>query len=668
MPSPVSLRRQPPGRAVGVVLQAAVGIGAIAVAVLARVPLEPILQDRNSFILLEPAIVVAALYGGMLSGLTATFAAVLVSLMWYVQVGGPPGSFPSASSGDVLSLVIFSINGILVSAISSGLRRSFDRATGARLKAEESARQSDRLQRFALALNRPMSPGELAQTALVQAIGLLGASGGIVATARADQDELIILGADGATGGAAAGELVANEAGSPLGEVMATREAVIVHGRSERQRRWPAVAAQFTREGDSVVLPLLYQGQATGAIYLNFDGPSGLGPQDREYLRSIGAQCGSALARAILLEDADVLAAKERARAAEFDAVLRAIGDGVLVGGDDGRIIMANPAISRLLGKVPPRLSDLPTRAADSPQDPASTTRYLIRSPLKPDNWLEIAHFPVAPERGSAEVILVRDVTHGVEQDRQRDAFLGVLSHELRTPITTIVAGIDLLRNAQVHGAGLGPGLLNDIDAESAKLYRIVEDLLILTRSERGALDISGEPVLVHRLVQSVVERAQLAAPEVEIRLTAADNLAPVEAEPTYVQQIARNLLSNALKYGRAIGKPIEVVVVQTEQWIETRVLDRGVGFGPGDSERLFTLFYRNPKVVRSAPGAGIGLYVCRLLAEAMGGTVWARMRPGGGAEFGFALPVISDDQEPSSVEDEERPSVPGGVRTDGLS
>ena len=128
--------------------------------------------------------------------------------------------------------------------------------------------------------------------------------------------------------------------------------------------------------------------------------------------------------------------------------------------------------------------------------------------------------------------------------------------------------------------------------------------------------------MLVHRLAQSVVDRAQLASPEVEIRLTAADNLAPVDAEPTYVQQILRNLLSNALKYGKSAGQPIEVNVVQSGQWIETRVLDRGVGFGPGDSDRLFTLFYRNPKVVCSAPGAGIGLYVCRLLAEAMGGTV----------------------------------------------
>ena len=76
--------------------------------------------------------------------------------------------------------------------------------------------------------------------------------------------------------------------------------------------------------------------------------------------------------------------------------------------------------------------------------------------------------------------------------------------------------------------------------------------------------------------------------------------------------------------------------------------MDRGVGFGPGDAERLFTLFYRNPRAIRSAPGAGIGLYVCRLLAEAMGGRAWALSRPGGGAEFGFSLPVLQDSEEPT--------------------
>ncbi len=82
--------------------------------------------------------------------------------------------------------------------------------------------------------------------------------------------------------------------------------------------------------------------------------------------------------------------------------------------------------------------------------------------------------------------------------------------------------------------------------------------------------------------------------------------------------------------------------MAQHGDYIDTRVLDHGVGLDPDEIERVFSLFYRNPKV-SSAPGAGIGLYVCRLLAEAMGGKAWARPRPGGGSEFGVSLPLIVD-------------------------
>jgi K+-sensing histidine kinase KdpD len=616
------------------------GVVSIVAAVLIRVPLEPILEGRNDFIILEPAIAIAAWYGGLVSGTAATASAVVASLLFYLH---PVGSPLIEAPGDTLSIVLFTINGMILTTLSAGLRRAYERATDARETAERSANRSERLQIFALALNRPMSPKVLAQTAIANAVDLLGASGGLVAIGHAADPELTVLATDGYTGGVVAETKVANNLDSPLGGVMQSGEPTFLHSRAERQARYPAVADQFAIDGDSMVLPLLYEGDTTGAIYLNFEGRSGYGPDDSDYLRSIGVQCGSALARALLIERSDAMVTTQQARAGELETVLEAIGDGLLVGNVDGRIILANPAVERLLGNVPAHLSDLPDRAEDAVGEQGSETRYLARSPVQAKGWLEIARFPVVAKGRSSDVVLIRDVTVAVEADLQRDAFLGVLSHELRTPITTIMGGVALLQRLELALDERSRGLLDDIDAESTRLHRIVEDLLVLTRSERGALDIRGEPVLLHRVVQTVIDRERIISPGVDIRLTSGDGLAPVEAEPTYVQQIVRNFLSNALKYGRSGGKPIEVVVSQNEDMIETRVLDRGVGFSPGDMERLFTLFYRNPKAIASAPGAGIGLYVCRLLAEAMGGTTWARSRPGGGAEFGFGLPRMPD-------------------------
>jgi signal transduction histidine kinase len=602
------------------------------------VPLEPILQGSNTFIVLEPAIAVAAWYGGLVSGGTATLAAVVASVGLYLD---PSGSLGTMSSGDVLSLALFTGNGTIITFLSSGLRRSYDRATRARLTAEESARRNAGLQRIALALNRPMAPNVLAQTAIDQAVELLGASGGIVATGDLDRPILRVRAVNGFTGGVSSEMDVSNEPGTPLADAMRGGGPIILHGRDERIALYPAVADRFQSEGDSLVLPLLYEGRASGAVYLNFAGRIDYGPEDRDYLSSIGAQCGSALARAMLIEQGAITVAKEQARSAELSTVLEAMGDGVLVGDPEGRITLANTAAARLLGRMPKDLADLRDWSAEA-RESDDGRRFLVRSPVRARGWLEITHFPVANHPSSSDVVVVRDVTAAVEADLQRDAFLGVLSHELRTPITTIMVGVDLLRRSDgVRRSGRMRNLVSDIDADATRLSRIVADLLVLTRSERGALETSGEPVLVHRLVREVVEHEQEAWPDAAITLDTPDDLAPVAAEPTYVEQIFRNLLSNALKYGRSPGRPIEVKVGQDGDVAEVRVLDRGVGFAPGDTERLFTLFYRNPKAVSAAPGAGIGLYVCRLLAEAMLGSVWARPRPGGGAEFGFSLPLI---------------------------
>ncbi len=629
-----------PSPAAGFISRIIVGVVTIAAAILVRIPLEPILQGRNTFILLEPAIAIAAWYGGRVSGTTATVGGIFASTIFYVQ---RPGPFAAPSQNDSLSLALFAINGFVLTFLSAGLKSAYQHATGARLRAEESAARSARLQSISLALNRPMSTALLAQTAIEQSVELLGASGGLMAVGRVDDARLRILSTYGYIGGIEGMRDVTNSPASPLGEVVRSREPIVLRGRMERIARYPSFAASFKSEADSIVIPLLYQGTATGALYLNFSGPSGYGPEDRDFLRSIGAQCGSALERAILIERTNVMAAEEQARAAELSTVLDAIGDGVLVGDSMGEVILTNAAAERLLGRTPRTLADLPPRADDAPGHAGAANRYLVRSPLHNRGWLEVVRFPVTATAASSDVVLIRDVTRLVEADLQRDAFLGVLSHELRTPVTSILVAVDLLRRGNGTAGGRRMELLADIDAESARLRNIVEDLLVLTRSERGALDVAGEPVLVHRLVGEVVDRARNESPDSSILFHAEQDLPPVEAEPTYVEQIARNLVSNALKYGVACGKPIEVSIRTRGDWVETLVLDRGVGFAPGEADRLFTLFYRNPKVVRSAPGAGIGLYVCRLLAEAMGGLAWARPREGGGAEFGFSLPVIGD-------------------------
>jgi signal transduction histidine kinase len=119
-----------------------------------------------------------------------------------------------------------------------------------------------------------------------------------------------------------------------------------------------------------------------------------------------------------------------------------------------------------------------------------------------------------------------------------------------------------------------------------------------------------------------------------------------VAGESTYVEQVVRNFLSNAAKYSPP-GSTIEIELEGGEGASMVRVLDRGIGVDEAATVEAFELFYRTPDAARVASGAGIGLFVCRHLIEAMGGRVWIQPRDGGGTEAGFALPAIEvDDPE----------------------
>ncbi len=114
-----------------------------------------------------------------------------------------------------------------------------------------------------------------------------------------------------------------------------------------------------------------------------------------------------------------------------------------------------------------------------------------------------------------------------------------------------------------------------------------------------------------------------------------------------YVGQVVTNFLSNAAKYSPP-GTTIHVALTQDAGGVALRVTDAGPGIGGETPERLFDLFYRAPGAVGKAPGAGIGLFVCRELIQAMGGRIWASAAPppsAGGAEFGFWLPAADADE-----------------------
>jgi len=116
----------------------------------------------------------------------------------------------------------------------------------------------------------------------------------------------------------------------------------------------------------------------------------------------------------------------------------------------------------------------------------------------------------------------------------------------------------------------------------------------------------------------------------------------PIAAEPHYLEQILRNLLSNADKYSPK-DSPIEIAITRRDDEADIVVLDRGPGISPEESEIIFERFYRSDRTANKAAGIGLGLTVCKRLIEAQAGRIWARPREGGGLEVGVTLPIYKE-------------------------
>jgi signal transduction histidine kinase/HAMP domain-containing protein len=232
----------------------------------------------------------------------------------------------------------------------------------------------------------------------------------------------------------------------------------------------------------------------------------------------------------------------------------------------------------------------------------------------------------------------------------QKSEFIGLMSHELRTPITTIYGGARLLAT---KGGSLDKEsfdeMLVSIEQESERLYRLVENLLTLAKTDLYE-DIDMDLLSLGPVVDQAVRQFTNRHPGRPLQVDTGHEVPLVLGEPAYLHQVLNNLISNADKYSEA-GKPIDIAVSGRNDAVTVKVMDRGPGVDPGEVEMIFESFYRSETTARRAGGKGLGLTVCKRLIEAMGGTIWVRNRRGGGLEACFSLPVaeVGDLNEEAS-------------------
>ena len=221
-----------------------------------------------------------------------------------------------------------------------------------------------------------------------------------------------------------------------------------------------------------------------------------------------------------------------------------------------------------------------------------------------------------------------------------KDEFLGLISHELKTPLTTIRGNAQILaRNGGRIDEERQRVAFSDIEKESERLQRIVDNLLLLARPDQG-LTPAPEPLLLRHVVGTVVARHRREHPERRFDVHTEGEPRPVLFSEDCLEQVLDNLLTNAEKYSPA-GSPIVIEIERSGGEVTLRVIDEGIGIDT--DEGLFEPFYRAPEATPYASGLGIGLAVCKRLVESQGGRIWACPRPGRGAAFAFTIPVLED-------------------------
>ncbi|WP_224366006.1 sensor histidine kinase [Hyalangium versicolor] len=289
----------------------------------------------------------------------------------------------------------------------------------------------------------------------------------------------------------------------------------------------------------------------------------------------------------------------------------------------------------------PVRFEELPSTRALEGQD-VPPERYVFNHPEGPVPVLvSAAPVRVITDEIRGVIVCIQDISAHEELEHLREEYVGLISHDLRTPLQNILLRCQLLlRSLQAKG------LTSEVTAAEALLRNtrwmsgMVEELLEGSRFESGQVELHLERMDLSRFIEEVIERDVPPDARERLRLEVATPVPWVPVDAPRLERVLVNLITNALKYSTA-GTPVVLRLEQEEGMARISVMDQGKGLQPEEADRLFTKYYRTHEG-RRVEGVGLGLYISRLIIEAHGGHIRVDSTPGKGSTFHFTLPLAA--------------------------
>ncbi len=248
-------------------------------------------------------------------------------------------------------------------------------------------------------------------------------------------------------------------------------------------------------------------------------------------------------------------------------------------------------------------------------------------------------------------IVSVQDITRYREEEEMKGTFSSIISHELKTPVALIKGYAQTLARPDAHwDAETARQSLQIIEEEADRLEALINNLLDASRIQAGGLKLDLADVDVEKLAKKVANAYTTQTDNHRIEVDFPEKLPLVWADEERLRQVLTNLLSNAIKYSPNGGH------IRIGGWLDFKdrptgvqrvvlyVADQGIGIPSEELPHIFERFYRvDTSLRRTAPGAGLGLYLCKAIIDAHSGQIWVRSEPDKGTTFFIGLPLAGD-------------------------
>jgi len=364
-----------------------------------------------------------------------------------------------------------------------------------------------------------------------------------------------------------------------------------------------------------------------------------------------------------LKQTIDKLIGREANEKIWLQTIMQQLAVGVIITDNKGRIVQTNKQLEHILGmKLPLGFhmgrdsNPLFTTMDNKPKVPAQSTFYQTLKTNKPVVGRE---FSIQRKDGKNLVVqvnsslirnkkkkviaaasIISDITQQKELERQKDDFLSMASHELKTPITSLKMFIDLQRQQLEEKNSQKAKYFNErIGDQANRLKELTNDLLDVSRIQTNKFRFNSEEFDIASVIHDTVEGLQGTTKGHEIFIKGAKNQ-QVRADRYRIYQVLVNLLSNAIKYSSA-GKKILVEAKRDKDEIIVSVQDFGIGISKTQQEKIFERLYQvTDTQEKTFPGLGLGLYISKQIIERHKGKIWVKSTKGKGSTFFFSLPL----------------------------